>query len=124
MAGLSCVSGFFKTLPLKLLTVKAQGLGIFFESAIEDTKMAFLFGDPIFLISMLSGGYLTQALPPWFTWAKYLSIIYYPSSSLSIILFGDMEPIACNTTSASAFSNVIIMTRSDYKPVYDILLSG
>ena len=104
MAGLNGVSEFFKTLPLFLLTVlNAQGLGLLLGSAIRDTKMAFLFGDTLILISMLSGGYLTQTFPSWLAWAKYLSLIYYPSSALSTILFGDMESIACNATSVSTF---------------------
>ena len=104
MAGLHGVAVFFMTLPVILLTVlNAQGFGLLLGNAVDNTKMAFFFGDTIILISMLSGGYITQTVPPWFAWTKYLSLIYYPSSALSIILFRDMDFIPCNVTSVSTF---------------------
>ncbi|XP_045173292.2 uncharacterized protein LOC123534894 [Mercenaria mercenaria] len=104
MAGLNGVQEFFITWPILIMSVfSAQGLGYFLGAAIPDVKIAFLTGNTVILISLLFSGFITQSIPQWISWVKYLSHIHYPLSAICIIVFDNMEPLPCNGTSVRDF---------------------
>ena len=40
----------------------------------------------------ISGGFFNTHFPSWFTWAKYVSFLFYPFAAILTLLFGDIEP--------------------------------
>ena len=121
VAGLGGVAEFFMTLPLALLNaLNSQGLGMFLGTVFMNGRAAFLCGETIILMGVVFSGYLTYSVPPWFTWSKYLSILYYPLGALGIILFRDMDNIPCNATSVSTFQQCL-SNATDFVTASDIL---
>ncbi|KAL3885009.1 hypothetical protein ACJMK2_025108 [Sinanodonta woodiana] len=104
MAGIHGVSQFFISLLVLLLsTLSAQGLGFMIGAACMEVKFA---------------GFITQTLPAWFSWAKYLSFIFHPLSAMSLILLQDMQPLPCNTLSIDLFPQcltnaTVVITGND-----------
>ena len=70
-----------------------QGAGLFLGCAIMDVKLASNIVMMFVLFGILLSGFVTQLVPVWFTLAKYLSIINYALSAMSIILFRNIDNI-------------------------------
>ena len=58
-----------------------------------DVKLAANINGMIVLIGILLSGFVTHMVPVWLDWAKYLSIMNYALSAMSIILFQNMDNI-------------------------------
>ena len=82
---------------LSILVIKSlslfQGLGLFLGFACIEQRIAFLANYTAILVGILFSGFITATYPPWLAWAKYISVIRYPLSSMCIVLFQDMESI-------------------------------
>jgi uncharacterized protein involved in cysteine biosynthesis len=70
-----------------------QGLGLFLGAAIPNVKISFLTTNTLILIALLFSGFITQSIPDWISWVKYLSHIHYPLSAICLIVFDNMEPV-------------------------------
>ncbi|KAL3885010.1 hypothetical protein ACJMK2_025109 [Sinanodonta woodiana] len=104
MAGLHGVSQFFVSLLVLLLsTLSAQGFGYMIGAACMDVKFGIFLANTTILFALILSGFITQTLPAWFSWAKYLSFIFHPLSAMSLILLQDMQPLPCNTLSTDMF---------------------
>ena len=68
-------------------------MGLLIGCTIMDVKMASNIGTVIILVGTLFSGFITITVPEWLSWGKYLSIINYPQSAMSILLFQDMDDI-------------------------------
>ncbi|XP_053375995.1 uncharacterized protein LOC123534746 isoform X2 [Mercenaria mercenaria] len=100
VAGLNGVREFFITWPVLIMSVySSQGMGLFLGAAISDVKLAFAAGNTVLIFSFLFSGFLTQSIPQWISWMKYLSHIHYPLSAICLVVFDNMEPLSCNDTS-------------------------
>ena len=58
-----------------------------------DVKLASNLTLMFVLFGILLSGFVTQMVPVWLDWAKYLSIINYALSAMSISLFQNMDNI-------------------------------
>ncbi|KAK7478223.1 hypothetical protein BaRGS_00030481 [Batillaria attramentaria] len=128
MGGLRGVAHFFATWGILLLNVlNCQGIGYVIGSAIWDLQMCITSAAVFVLFGLLSAGYYVNRLPPWLTWARYLSIVCYPYNAMSILELGDLTPISCtNVTSmempACLQSNTTVVTPDDILESYGVLL--
>ncbi|XP_052215978.1 uncharacterized protein LOC127834288 isoform X2 [Dreissena polymorpha] len=105
MAGLNDVTVFFMTLPILLLSViSAQGFGLLIGALYSNMKVALLAGNTCILTWLLFSGFITQTIPWWLRWARYVSHIQYPLSAITIITFRGLEPVSCNNTAVSSMS--------------------
>ena len=58
-----------------------------------DVRLASTLTVMFVLFGILLSGFVTQMVPVWLDWAKYLSIINYALSAMSISLFQNMDNI-------------------------------
>ena len=58
-----------------------------------DVRLAANLNSMIILFGILLSGFVTHMVPVWLDWAKYLSIINYALSAMSIVLFQNMDSI-------------------------------
>ncbi|WAQ98346.1 AB22G-like protein [Mya arenaria] len=55
---------------------------------------------PIVLLQVL----VSQTVPPWLFWTRYLSTIQYPFGSVSQLIFDNFPPFPCNGTETSMYA--------------------
>ncbi|XP_052799742.1 uncharacterized protein LOC128231237 isoform X2 [Mya arenaria] len=104
MSGLGNVRQFFMTWPIFMLSVfRAQGLGMLIGAFFTNMSVAMLVGNIVIIISMLFSGFITQKIPWWMDWARYISQIQYPLSAITIITLQGLEPISCQYPSVSLY---------------------
>lgn len=105
MSGVGGVPEFFMTYVIIILQVLlSQGFGFAIGVAFNgEIKPAFTAFASYTLCSFMIGGFFTQNVPSWMTWAKYCSTILYPFGAVTNIIFRQYPTILCNETSIELF---------------------
>lgn len=75
-----------------LITLTAQGVGLFFGAVIQTPKTLMSLAIICMGFMMLVGGFFVRNLPGWIKWAQYLSFFYYGYNLLYGIQFSGQGP--------------------------------
>ncbi|GLT32176.1 hypothetical protein SLA2020_068620 [Shorea laevis] len=75
-------------LTIFLSIVAAQGLGLAIGAACKDLKKATILASVIVMTFMLAGGFFIEEVPPFMSWARYVSFTYHTYRLLLRIQFG------------------------------------
>ncbi|XP_058807464.1 uncharacterized protein LOC131673466 [Phymastichus coffea] len=103
MLGFHSLSVFVSLLAFLLLnTLVAQSVGFFVGACCTDLQVSITASALYTLATQLLGGYLATAVPPWLSWARYVSMVHYAYQNMQILEFGVGEPILCAHTSKFA----------------------
>lgn len=104
MAGLGGAAEFFLTYLVILLQVLvSQGFGFVLAVLCKDMRLSLTSFVSYSLAAFMIGGFFTQNIPDWLQWAKYFSHMLYPFDVMCIVIFAQMQPAPCNTTSIEQF---------------------
>ncbi|XP_045112912.1 ABC transporter G family member 21-like isoform X1 [Portunus trituberculatus] len=117
-------TGLMLLFMLLLSTLVAQSVGLLIGAVCYDLQTSITVAAIFTLFTQLFGGYLATRIPPWLSWAKYLSIVHYAYQNMNIIQFTYGLEIRCSTMN-SRFNSCVEYSQSDsgthYIPVDEIL---
>lgn len=105
------ITGFMLLFMLLLNTLVAQSVGLLIGAICYDLQVGITIAAIFTLFTQLFGGYLAHRIPPWLTWAKYLSMVHYAFQNMNIIQFTYGREISCSRDN-SRFSSCVESSHS------------
>nr|XP_022319289.1 ABC transporter G family member 14-like [Crassostrea virginica] len=75
-----------------------QSLGYIIGACLPKFKYSITAANTIMVVYLLLGGFFNTHFPSWFTWAKYVSFLFYPFAAMMTLFFGDIEPFRCGNS--------------------------
>ncbi|XP_055957578.1 uncharacterized protein LOC126824736 isoform X2 [Patella vulgata] len=103
-AGMKGVVEYIATMLLiSISAINSQGFGFVLGAGILNFELALTSSTTFMLLSLTLGGFYIQRFPPWLVWSRYLSLLHYPFSAISILEFADTAQILCANVTVTQF---------------------
>jgi ABC-type multidrug transport system permease subunit len=113
MLGFSNTSTFLSLWAFLILsTICAQSVGLFIGAACNDLEVSVTLSALYSLSTMLFAGYYSAQMPPWLSWLRYCSMVYYAFLNMQTVEFINGPPIECSLR-ISRFSSCKFDNSSD-----------
>ncbi|KAK7070935.1 hypothetical protein SK128_000157 [Halocaridina rubra] len=120
MMGYYSVPAALKTLVILLIgTLVGQSFGLLIGAVCEDLQRGITIAAIFTFFTQLFGGYLASCIPPWLTWAKYLSIVHYTFQDMNIVEFTHDNPINCSASNSRFRSCIGGQTTIDVNEILE-----
>lgn len=83
----------FIIIDYKCSAVVAQSVGMFIGSTFKDLELSITIAALYSTSTMLFGGFYSSTIPPWLSWLRYGSVVYYGYLNMQIIELGSSPPL-------------------------------
>ncbi|EPS64050.1 hypothetical protein M569_10730, partial [Genlisea aurea] len=94
---------------LLLYVLVSQGVGLAAGALVPDAKRASTLVTVLMLAFVLAGGYYVRRLPPFMSWIKYLSPVFYCYRLLVYAQYGDGDAVSGGLNPKACFGVLILM---------------
>ncbi|RWS29370.1 ABC transporter G family member 21-like protein, partial [Leptotrombidium deliense] len=105
---------------LILNSVVAQSIGLFIGMSSMHLETSVMFSALYSTATNLFAGFYSSAIPPWLSWLRYFSIVYYAFHNMQLIEFFSGPPITCSPIN-SRFT-YCLNQRNGSKPLEEIAI--